>query len=333
MSTLRTTRTGHFIGALDIGGTKMLLGLINWHGELVARRRLETRAEQGVEHVITRAATGLRELLGEVGATATALDALGCSVPGPLDNRTGVVLFSPNLGWRNVPLLELLRREFAVPIAIDDDAHCAALGEGRKGAARGSRCAVYVTISTGIGAGVIINGNLYRGAHGFAGEVGHIPLEANGPRCACGNTGCFEALASGSAIAAQARQAVLQGSPTIMATFHDDLTRLTAVEVMEAAAAGDAVAGQILERVGEYVGMGLAAVACAFDPEIIVVGGGVIQANETLLARARVAFARHVVPPLGSLTPIVPAMLGDESSLWGAAMLVSPFFDEEVSSV
>ena len=325
--------TGQLTAALDIGGTKILLGLIDQQAALVARRRIETKARRGAKDVLARTTTVLRALLREVGATEAALGAIGCSVPGPLDSKTGEVIFSPNLGWRNVPLGEMLHREFAVPVALDDDAHCAALGEARMGAARGANCAVYITISTGIGAGVIIGGNLYRGAHGFAGEVGHITLEANGPACACGNFGCFEALASGSSIAARARQAVLHGDSSILATLHDDLSLLTAEEVVDAAAAGDSVASRILDTVGSYLGGGLAAVACAFDPEIIVVGGGVVQANERLLQRARTAFAARAIPPIGSLVSIVPAALGDESGLWGAAALVSSFSSQEVSSV
>jgi glucokinase len=325
--------TGQFTAAIDIGGTKILLGLIDQQGELVARRRIETQATRGTKDVLARTTSTLREMLQEAEAMEAALGAIGCSVPGPLDSKTGEVIFSPNLGWRNVPLGELLRREFAVPIAIDDDAHCAALGEARMGAARGANCAVYVTISTGIGAGVIIGGNLYRGAHGFAGEVGHITIEVNGPACSCGNFGCFEALASGSAIAARARQAVLHGEPTILATLHNDPSLLTAEEVVDAAVAGDAMAIRILDTVGGYLGIGLAAVACSFDPEIIVVGGGAVQGNEILLQRARTTFAARAIPPVGSLVSIVPAALADESGLWGAATLVSSFHSQEVGSV
>ena len=315
--------TSNLIGALDIGGTKILAGLIDSSGELLVRRRIETHAERGAEDVIMRAITALRELLHEIHATEAALEGIGCSIPGPLDSKSGVVLFSPNLGWRNVPLVKLMHTQLGIPIAIDDDAHCAALGEARRGAARGTDFAVYVTISTGIGAGVIIGGNIYRGAHGFAGEVGHITIEIEGPPCACGNFGCFESLASGSAIAARARQSVLHGSNTLLATIIDDPVRLTAEHVMQAANAGDAVAMRIIETAGTYLGIGLASVACVLDPQLIVVGGGVIRPEGVLLKRARVAFLDRTISPVGSLIPIVPAALGDESGLWGAASLIS----------
>ena len=313
----------NLIGALDIGGTKILVGLIDQSGELVARQRIETMAERGAEDTIARTLATLRGLLREVDASEEALMAIGCSIPGPLDSNAGVVLFSPNLGWRDVPVVELIRRQIDVPIAIDDDAHCAALGEARMGAARGADYAVYVTISTGIGSGIVIGGNIYRGAHGFAGEVGHITIEAAGPPCACGNFGCFEALASGSAIAARARQAVLHGDETILATLNDDPSMLSAEQVAGAAEAGDAVALRIIETAGAYLGAGLAAIACAFDPQLIVVGGGVVHTGSILMRCAREAFLARTITPVGSLVLIVPASLGDESGLWGAAALIS----------
>jgi glucokinase len=315
--------TSKLIGVLDIGGTKILAGLIDQSGELLARRRIETQAERGAEDVTARTATILRELLHEVNAPEEALKAIGCSIPGPLDCSSGVVHFSPNLGWRDVQFVELMHRQLDVPVLIDDDANCAALGEARRGAARGMDCAVYVTISTGIGAGIIIGGNIYRGAHGFAGEVGHITIEAAGPPCSCGNFGCFEALASGSAIAARAKQAVIHGDHTKLSTLNDDPAKLSAEDVVNAAEAGDAVALHILETAGTYIGIGLAAVACAFDPQVIVVGGGVIRSGDIVLQHANKAFLERAISPVGSLIPMVPAELGEESGLWGAAALLS----------
>jgi glucokinase len=311
------------IGVVDIGGTKILAGLIDQSGELLARRRIETLAEHGAEVVIARTVTILRELLHEIDAPEEALEAIGCSIPGPLDRNSGVVHFSPNLSWREVPFVNHMQRLLDVPVVIDDDAHCAALGEARKGAARGMDCAVYVTISTGIGAGIIIGGNIYRGAHGFAGEVGHITIEAAGPPCSCGNFGCFEALASGSAIATRAKQAVIHGDDTVLSKFKNDPSKLSAEQVVNAAEDGDVVALRIIESAGAYAGIGLAAVASAFDPQVIVVGGGVMGSGGIMLQHARKEFLERTISPVGSLIPIVPAELGEESGLWGAAALLS----------
>lgn len=310
-----------YVGALDIGGTKMLAGIIDSTGELVARRRVETQASRGAAEVIARAATLVRELAQETGISPSSLTGIGCSVPGPLDSERGVVIFSPNLAWRDVPVAALLSEALEVPVKIEDDARCAALGEAYRGGARGAQNAVYVTISTGIGGGVIVNGRIYRGSHGCAGEVGHMTLDTSGPPCACGNMGCFESLASGTAIAARARQALLHGDETLLARFRDEPGLPTAEQVIDAANMGDGVALRILETVGMFLGMGLAAIAAAYDPEVIVLGGGVIQPDGILLQRAREIFRSRVIQPLGSLVRIAPAALGDESALWGAAAL------------
>jgi glucokinase len=233
------------------------------------------------------------------------------------------VIFSPNLAWRDVPLAALLSQASGVPVKIEDDARCAALGEARRGGARGAQNAVYVTISTGIGGGVIVNGSIYRGSHGCAGEVGHMTLDASGPPCACGNMGCFESLASGSAITARARQALLHGDETLLARFRDDPALLTSEHVIGAANMGDGVALRIVETAALYIGIGLAAVATAYDPEVIVLGGGVIRPDGMLLRRAREVFQARIISPLGSLVRVVPAELGDESALWGAAALMN----------
>ena len=170
-----------YIGALDIGGTKILAGITDPAGKLVACRSVATLAERGAEDVVARCVSLMRKLALEAHIALEMLAGIGCSVPGPLDRESGVVLFSPNLGWRDVPLAAWLQHQCGVPVEIEDDARCAALGEVRRGAARGIENAVYVTISTGIGGGVIVNGRIYRGAHGFAGEVGHMTLAANGP--------------------------------------------------------------------------------------------------------------------------------------------------------
>lgn len=315
--------TSKFIGVVDIGGTKILVGLIDQSGELLASLRMSTHAEQGAEDVIARTVTALHELLREMDTPEVALEAVGCSIPGPLDSNSGVVYFSPNLGWRDVPFVEMMQRLLNVPIVIDDDAHCAALGEARMGAARGMDIAIYVTISTGVGAGIIIGGNIYRGAHGLAGEIGHITIEAAGPQCSCGNFGCFEALASGTAIAVFAKQAVMHGDDTVLSKYNDELSKLSAEHVVNAAEAGDAVALRIIETAGTYAGIGLAAVASAFDPQVIIVGGGVMSSGGIMLQRARKVFLERTISPVGTLVPIVPAALGEKSSLWGAAALVS----------
>jgi len=306
----------------DIGGTKILAGFITASGTLIAKRRIETLPERGAEDIVARVAALLRELAGHSDISWSAVRAVGCSVPGPLDAGRGVVLFSPNLDWRDVPLVELVQRRLDVPVAIEDDARCAALGEAAFGAAHDAKNALYVTVSTGIGAGVIVDGQIYRGAHGFAGEIGHMTIVAAGPPCACGNFGCLEALSSGTAIATHARQVLRHGDETVLRTFVSDPALLTAEQVAQAAQAGDALAAHIMETAGHYLGIGLAAAASVIDPEVIVLGGAVAQPESIFVRAAREMFARRAITPLGGLIRLVPAMLGDESGLWGAFALV-----------
>ncbi len=310
------------IGAIDIGGTKTLVGLVASNGSLLACRRISSEATRGAEDLIARIIDVLHILANEMHISPKKIHSLGCSVPGPLDRERGLVYFSPNLGWRDVPLAALLQAQLPVSVEIEDDAHCAALGEAWLGAARGLEHTVYVTISTGIGGGVIIGGRLYRGAHGCAGEIGHITIDATGPRCSCGNYGCFEALASGTAIAVRAREAMAGKEKTLLARIMENGEQLNARHVVQAAIQGDDLARRILEECGEYAGIGLAAVAAAFDPQVIVVGGGVAEPFGIFWRAAQTAFTKRVLPPLGDLIQLVPAALGDASALWGAASLV-----------
>jgi glucokinase len=289
--------------------------------------RFPSQAPPSARELTERIGMSLKRLAKKIGWDAQEIKSVGCSVPGPLDRMQGVVRFSPNLGWRDVPLAALFHEVLPVPFTVDDDANCAALGEARQGAARTSSNMVYVTVSTGIGAGIVIDGHIYRGSHGLAGEVGHFPLELAGPRCACGNSGCFEALASGTAMAAAARLTVQEGVETSLRSMAPSPDLLTAEHVIAAAADGDLAAGRIVERIARYLGAGLAMVAFAFDPDVIVVGGGLMQPGNGLLERAHAQFTGRVIAPIGELVSIAPATLGDDSALVGAALLAAELAD------
>ncbi len=322
MGYFSTDRQGEPVGAVDIGGTKTLVALVSVEGTILARRLMLTEAERGVDDLLRRIVDALSELAEECAISLEVVHRLGCSVPGPLDREQGVVRFSPNLGWREVPLVALLQEQVSMLVEIEDDAHCAALGEAWMGAARGLEHVAYVTISTGVGGGIIIGGQLYRGAHGYAGEIGHITLEADGPPCACGNRGCFEALASGTAIAQRARQAMLRENHIFICVPKESFEKLSARHVVQAAAQGDNIAIQTLQICGRYAGTGLAAVASAFDPQALIVGGGVATPGGIYWQAAQEAFAARVLQPLGEVITPVPAALGDASALYGAASLV-----------
>jgi glucokinase len=226
-------------------------------------------------------------------------------------------------GWDRFPLKDLLQQELGLPVYVGNDANLAGLGEHRYGAGRGVSHLVYLTVSTGIGGGVIVAGKLLLGADGLAGEVGHMTLEAQGPRCNCGNTGCLEALAAGPAVARQGAAALNRGeSPGLSALAHGQAELVTAKTVVEAARNGDVVARSVVDRAGFYLGVGVVNLIHLFNPQLVVIGGGfAIGAGEMLFEPVRRAVEERVMPPFRQALRIVPAALGDDAGLMGAAAL------------
>jgi len=310
---------GYFVG-VDLGGTKIYTALADLHGRILAEFRTPTKAREGPEAVIARIAETVHRVLKAVEGKAPA--ALGIGSPGPLDPETGVVYNSPNLGWDRVPLKKKLEELLEVPVLVDNDANLAALGEYSFGAGRGSRHMVYVTVSTGIGGGLILDGRIYRGAGGGAGEVGHMVLDPEGPPCGCGRRGCLEALASGTAMAARARELAAAGrGKAILREAGGAAGGITAVSVSRAAAAGDSEAAEIITRAGEYLGMGLANVINLINPDRLVLGGGALEAGEGIWAgMERELSARSLRPALDQVR-VVRAGLGSRSGLMGAVAL------------
>jgi len=287
----------------------------------VRRKALLTQAEKGKDAVIQRIERLIQEVAADVGLDAVA--AVGVAAPGPLDPWTGVIRFAPNLpGWHDVPLRDILHQRLGVPVYLGNDANLAALGEMRFGAGQGFTHLIYITISTGIGGGIIVDGRLLLGQQGFAAEVGHHAVEAEGPTCYCGNVGCLEALASGTAIAREARVAVAAGEETQLRAMCDgDIWTLSARLVAEAAQEGDHVARDIITTAGYYMGVGIVNLLHLFNPQRIVLGGSVTKAGELLFdpmwsvirERAQAAYLEDF--------DVVPAALGDDVGIWGAAAL------------
>ncbi|MFN3929835.1 MAG: ROK family protein, partial [Thermoflexus sp.] len=296
--------------AVDLGGTNIRASRCAEDGRIFARAQTPTRPEEGVEAVIARIVGAIEA----VWADEEPVEAIGVGAPGPLDPQTGVVLTAPNLGWENVPLADRLRDRFGVPCFVGNDANLAALGEWKYGAGRGHEHLVYLTVSTGIGGGVITHGMLLEGARGLGAELGHIVVEArDGPRCGCGQTGCLEALASGTAIARMAREAWARGEPVPW----PDPSAVTAADVAEAATRGDPVAGVIMDRAAFYLGVGIASFWHIFNPTLIILGGGVMKAGDWFLEKIR-AYARDRAMTPNYVTPIVRAALKDDVGLLGA---------------
>ncbi|HEY7400398.1 MAG TPA: ROK family protein [Actinomycetota bacterium] len=301
---------------LDVGGTKIAAVRIRPDGEILAREELPTPAED------------MEATLGSMieAAKAVRTDAvavLGIGAAGLVQKGTGVLTFAPNLAWRDVPITERVGGALGLPTITDNDANVAAWGELRFGAGRGHRDLLLITIGTGIGGGIVSDGRLFRGAHGFAAEIGHFIVEPGGPLCGCGNHGCWEQVASGHAIARGGRAAVLEHPTSAIASLaHGDPANVNGQLVTEAAQAGDPIAEGIFAVVGRRLGEGIAGLVNILDPEIVVVGGGAIAAGELLLGPARAAFVESVeAPDHRPAVAIVAAQLGNGAGAVGAAAL------------
>jgi len=240
---------------------------------------------------------------------------VGVTVPGMVDTRTGTVAFAPNLGWNDVPIRALLQQALELPVVVHNVTNSGALAEGRVGAAKGARSYVWVYVGSGVGAGIVIDGQLFSGTKGFSGEIGHCPIVDDGPLCSCGLRGCLETLASGKAIERIASEAARGSEPTRLSAYH---APFDAAVVLEAARAGDAVAQRILRDVGQHLGVGLSYLINVLDPELVVLGGRVMEAADFILDGARASVARHTLR--GSKVEVVASTLGDRAGLIGSVL-------------
>lgn len=311
---------------VDLGGTKIRTVVATAEGEIVAGDQRPTAAAGGPEAVIERVVGSVEAALRRAGASLEQIVGIGVGAPGPVDVRRGAVVMAPNLpGWRDVPLREALRQRLGVAVHLANDASVAALGEHRFGAGRGSQHMVYITVGTGIGGGLIIDGALYEGAAGGAGEVGHMVLEPQGPPCGCGARGCLEALAAGPAIARQAESALggAAGRPSLLRGLAGGLLGgVTAEMVVQAARQGDALSLEVLATAARYLGLGITNVVHLCNPELVVVGGSVAKAGELLLGPARRVLRQRGLPLLAEAVRVLPGELGDDAGTLGAVALV-----------
>jgi len=318
---------GHFGGfmsahqyiAVDLGGTQIRAARYSADLQMEARVALSTQARSGLDHVLARISHAIRQVWPSEGVEV----AIGIGAPGPIDYRNAILRMAPNLpGWVNVPLGRLLSEQFQVPTYLGNDADLAALAEHRFGAGLGYSDLVYMTISTGIGGGLIFNNRLFTGGNGMGGEVGHMSIDANGPRCSCGNSGCLELFASGTAIARWIRERSAAGEPTLVTRLvKGDLSRITAKEVNEAAQQGDPLAIRAFETAGTYLGAAIVGLMYLVNPSLFVLGGSVTLAGDLLFGPVLRTVAERAPEAYRQTTRIVPATLGGDVGLWGALAL------------
>lgn len=314
------------LAAVDLGGTKLLTALATREGRVLLRKKEETRAREGPGAIVGQVDASLRELVRLQGLEIGHLAGIGVCAAGFYNHREGLIMESPNLqGFNGVSLGKMLEERTGLFAVVENDANAAAYGEYRQGAGQGKDHLVFVTVSTGIGGGIILGGELFRGAEGYAGEIGHFTIDIDGPRCQCGNRGCLEVMASGTAIARQALEVLALGQPTRMLKISQEEGReeVTARHVFTAAALGDEAALEIVGRTMEYLGAGLAGLASILNPEIFVIGGGVSLNGESFFQPLREVFYRRAPGPVSQKVQLVPALLGEEAGIVGAALLLA----------
>lgn len=313
------SRAGHVLG-MDLGGTYLRAALADKEGKVLAKRRVQTLAHEGRDAVLNRIVTLLKEVEREAHRDVAAV---GLAAPGPLDPKAGVVRNAPTLpGWVDVPLTRIVEERVGVPAILANDASAAALGEFAYGAGRGARHLVYLTISTGIGGGFVVDSELLEGQKGAAGEAGHVIVDPEGPRCSCGGRGHLEAVASGTAVGRQAREAIGAGEGTLLKDLSDgEPERVTSELVHKAALAGDRFSAGLLGAAGRNVGYALVGFVHLFNPEVIVLGGGVTNAGGFFWDPLREVLGEGLMPVFGEGLRLEKSSLEDAAGLYGAAAL------------
>lgn len=322
-----------FVLGIDIGGTNLVVGSVAEDGSrLVATASEPTDAEAGATDVLDRLVNLAERAIEATRRESPGAEILGVGVgaPGPLDTRRGIVLLTPNLGWVDMPLRQIIHDRLGLPAALDNDANCAVLGEWWVGAARGARDAIGITIGTGIGGGLILGGRLYHGASDVAGEIGHTTIDTEGRRCKCGNYGCLEAYASGPNIAIRAIEELEAGAKSRLPDYVGGaLRRITAQTVYLAAQEGDELALEVVNDTAKFLGVGIGNLLNVFNPEVVVVCGGVTAAGDHLFIPLQREVARRAFKPAVAACRIVPGELAGTAGVYGAA---KAFLDQSTPS-
>ena len=314
----------HLLG-VDLGGTKILTGVFDRQLNCVGQAKLRTKPERGPEGVIQRIARGVRETVDDCDLTMKDIRGLAVGAPGAVDTQAGRVLFAPNLGWKDVPLKQELEKLLEIPVFVENDCKLHALGVFESEYQGKPRHLIGIFLGTGVGAGIFLDGKPYGGHNGTAGEIGHMVLDINGPECGCGNKGCFEALASRRAIFRTIENAIRQGQPTLLTEMlGPDLADLRSGDLRKAIRRGDAFVEKVIDAAAHYTGVACGNLINLFNPEFIVLGGGIIdQLEHEMLPIIDKVARQHALPGTDKGIQIVASKLGDAAGITGGAVLVT----------
>lgn len=310
-----------YIG-VDLGGTGIKAGIVDGEGRLLAKEMAPTRRDCAFKGVVADIAALCERVAAKAGATLSGVQAIGAGVPGVCDPRTGLILNCVNLGWRNVPFAAELKGHVNRPVYVDNDATVAGLAESVAGVSAGASSSVFITLGTGVGGGIVLNGRPFSGAHGVGSEIGHMILKMDGEPCTCGNSGCFERYASATALIREGRRAAQRHPESaLLAHCGGDPGAMTAKTVIDCAKAGDPAALEVFGRYVDALAQGIVSLINLIDPEVIVLGGGVSRAGEFLLDAVRAAVPGKLLYKEAPFARIELARLGADAGILGASML------------
>ena len=306
-----------YVIGVDLGGTKISTAISTIEGNILANVVLPTKAEEGEVAVLGRIVQSIDEVIVGSSTSIDEVEAIGIGSPGPLDAKKGIIITTPNLPFKDYNLVQPLKEKYNIPVYLDNDANAAAIGEYMFGAGKGKDSIVYFTVSTGVGGGAVLDGKVYRGHTSNALEIGHTTVDPNGPRCNCGNLGCLEAISSGTAIARKGKEAVSTNVETSLKKYDT----VTSYEVFKEAEAGDEVAKDIIDNALTYLGIGVANAIATFDPEMIIIGGGVSKAGDIVFDTVKKVVNKRCFKSMAESCEIVPAGLGSDAGVVGAVAL------------
>ena len=306
-----------YVVGVDLGGTKISAALSNLNGEVISQTTVPTKAEEGEIPVLNRIIDSIEKVIKDGAVGYEDIKSIGIGSPGPLDAEKGTIIYTPNLPFKNFNLVDPIKNKFGVPVFLDNDANVAAIGEYMFGAGRGAKHIVFFTVSTGVGGGAVLNGKVYRGHTSNALEIGHMTVAPDGPRCNCGNIGCVEATSSGTAIAKRGQEAITSKVETSLRKYD----KITSYEVFTEAAAGDEVCKDIIDNALNYLGIAVANAVSIFDPEIIIIGGGVSKAGDIVFDTVRNVVNKRCFKSMAESVKIVPAGLGTDAGVIGSVTL------------
>jgi glucokinase len=318
-----SNKTDYIVG-VDLGGTKVLAGVFKNSLECIGTSKVSTKAQRGVDKVIERIARCVQDAIDEADLSMKQIGGIGIGAPGAVDFGSGTVIFAPNLeGWKDVPLKKELEKQLGVPVFVENDANISVLGVHVAELKAKPKHVVGIFVGTGIGGGLILNGELFSGANHTAGEIGHMVVDVNGPKCGCGNKGCFEALASRTAIFQQIKAGVKDGQKTLLTEMlGDDLSDLRSGDLRKAIRRGDKFVDRVVESAAEYIGIATANLVNILGPEVVVLGGGVIEALADEMMSVIVETANdYAMPGTMKDVDIIASKLGDNAGITGAAVL------------